>query len=191
MRIPQLTAGEHFARRMIEAVEFIEAARRAGFTWYAGVPCSFLTPFINQVIDDPTLQYVAAANEGDAVAAAAGASIGGRLAVAMMQNSGLGNAVSPLTSLTHVFHIPLLLICTHRGAPGVADEPQHALMGTITGELLNTLQIPWEHFPTDDAYADTVALNRWIEQEIRRNPAQYLWVHRRFKTRPPGEPSLY
>jgi KDO2-lipid IV(A) lauroyltransferase len=50
---------------------------------------------------------------------------------------------------------------------------------------------PWEHFPTDDAYADTVALNRWIEQEIRRNPAQYLWVHRRFKTRPPGEPSLY
>jgi KDO2-lipid IV(A) lauroyltransferase len=50
---------------------------------------------------------------------------------------------------------------------------------------------PWEHFPTDDAYADAVALNRWIEQEIRRNPAQYLWVHRRFKTRPPGEPSLY
>jgi KDO2-lipid IV(A) lauroyltransferase len=50
---------------------------------------------------------------------------------------------------------------------------------------------PWEHFPTDDVYADAVALNRWIEQEIRRNPAQYLWVHRRFKTRPPGEPSLY
>jgi KDO2-lipid IV(A) lauroyltransferase len=50
---------------------------------------------------------------------------------------------------------------------------------------------PLEHFPTDDAYADAVALNRWIEQEIRRNPAQYLWVHRRFKSRPPGEPSLY
>jgi KDO2-lipid IV(A) lauroyltransferase len=50
---------------------------------------------------------------------------------------------------------------------------------------------PWEHFPTDDAHADAVALNRWIEQEIRRNPAQYLWVHRRFKSRPPGEPSLY
>lgn len=141
---------------MIEATEFIEAARRAGFTWYAGVPCSFLTPFINHVIDDPTLQYVSAANEGDAVAAAAGASIGGRLAVAMMQNSGLGNAVSPLTSLTHVFHIPLLLICTHRGAPGVADEPQHALMGTITGELLDTLQIPWEHFPTEPQAIEAV-----------------------------------
>ena len=34
-------------------------------------------------------------------------------------------------------------------------------------------------------------MNRWIESEIRRNAAQYLWVHRRFKTRPPGEASLY
>ena len=49
----------------------------------------------------------------------------------------------------------------------------------------------WTHFPTDDALADTAAMNRWIETEIRRNPAQYLWVHKRFKTRPAGEPSLY
>jgi KDO2-lipid IV(A) lauroyltransferase len=50
---------------------------------------------------------------------------------------------------------------------------------------------PWRDFPTDDALADTARMNRWIESEIRRNPAQYLWVHRRFKTRPPGEPSVY
>ena len=50
---------------------------------------------------------------------------------------------------------------------------------------------PWDHFPTDDAPADTAAMNRWIETEIRRNPAQYLWVHKRFKTRPNGEASLY
>jgi Kdo2-lipid IVA lauroyltransferase/acyltransferase len=50
---------------------------------------------------------------------------------------------------------------------------------------------PWDHFPTDDAQADTTAMNRWIETEIRRNPAQYLWVHKRFKTRPNGEASLY
>ncbi len=50
---------------------------------------------------------------------------------------------------------------------------------------------PWDHFPTTDALADTAALNRWIETEIRANPAQYLWVHKRFKTRPAGEPSLY
>ena len=52
-------------------------------------------------------------------------------------------------------------------------------------------EAPWTDFPTEDAVADAARMNRWIEREIRRNPAQYLWVHRRFKTRPPGEPSLY
>jgi Kdo2-lipid IVA lauroyltransferase/acyltransferase len=50
---------------------------------------------------------------------------------------------------------------------------------------------PWTDFPTDDPLADTARMNRWIEDEIRRNPAQYLWVHKRFKTRPAGEPSPY
>ncbi len=50
---------------------------------------------------------------------------------------------------------------------------------------------PWADFPSDDPVADAARMNRWIESEIRRDPAQYLWVHRRFKTRPPGEPSLY
>lgn len=132
---------------MIEARDFVDRARAVGFDWYAGVPCSFLTPFINYVIGDPDLTYVSAANEGDAVAAACGAVIGGRGGVAMMQNSGLGNAVSPLTSLAYVFRIPLLVICTHRGAPGLKDEPQHELMGRITGDLFDTMAIPWEYFP--------------------------------------------
>lgn len=50
---------------------------------------------------------------------------------------------------------------------------------------------PLPEFPSDDALADTARMNRWIEQEVRRMPEQYLWVHKRFKTRPAGEPSLY
>jgi KDO2-lipid IV(A) lauroyltransferase len=50
---------------------------------------------------------------------------------------------------------------------------------------------PWTDWPTEDPLADAARMNRFIEDEIRRCPAQYLWVHRRFKTRPPGEPSLY
>ncbi len=50
---------------------------------------------------------------------------------------------------------------------------------------------PWPNFPSDDPVADATRMNRWIEGEVRRNPAQYLWVHKRFKTRPPGEASVY
>ena len=49
----------------------------------------------------------------------------------------------------------------------------------------------WPDFPSDDALADTARMNRWIEDEIRADPAQYLWVHKRFKTRPSGEPGFY
>ncbi|MEJ2769426.1 phosphonopyruvate decarboxylase [Mycetohabitans sp. B46] len=134
---------------MIDAAQFVDAARERGFDWYAGVPCSFLTPFINYVLQAPSLHYLSAANEGDAVALIAGATLAGRRGVTMMQNSGLGNAVSPLTSLTWTFRLPQLLIITWRGQPGVADEPQHALMGPITPAMLQTMEIPWETFPTD------------------------------------------
>ena len=50
---------------------------------------------------------------------------------------------------------------------------------------------PWDDFPGDDDVAAARRMNRWIEDQIRHNPAQYLWVHKRFKTRPPGEASLY
>ena len=139
---------------MIEARQFVEAARERGFEWYAGVPCSYLTPFINYVLQDASLHYVSMANEGDAVALIAGITLGGEggkygRGIAMMQNSGLGNAVSPLTSLTWTFRLPQLLIVTWRGQPGVPDEPQHALMGPITPTMLDTMEIPWELFPTD------------------------------------------
>ncbi len=135
---------------MIDAEAFIEAAREHGFSHYTGVPCSYLTPFINYVINDDNLAYISSANEGDAVATAAGLCTGGAPAVAMMQNSGLGNAVNPLTSLTQTFSIPILLIVTHRGKPGRRDEPQHELMGKITGDLFDLMEIPWEPFPATE-----------------------------------------
>ncbi len=147
---------------MIKAGEFVESARRLGFRRYTGVPCSFLTPFINYVINDESLSYVSSANEGDALATAAGAAIGGERSVVMMQNSGLGNAVSPITSLAYVFRIPMLIISTHRGAPGVKDEPQHELMGRITGDLFETMQVPWETFP-DKSDLIEPALERALE----------------------------
>jgi phosphonopyruvate decarboxylase len=136
---------------MLRAEEFVERARDMGYDWYAGVPCSILTPFINYAIGDAGLTYVSSANEGDALAAAAGAFVGGRRAVVMMQNSGLGNAVNPLASLSYVFRFPALLIVSLRGDPAHEDEPQHELMGTITGGILEQLRVPWEYFPSESA----------------------------------------
>jgi len=138
---------------MIQAQSFIDAAAARGLDFYSGVPCSFLTPMINRVIgaSGSALDYVGAASEGEAVAIASGAWLGGRGGVVICQNSGLGNCVNPLTSLNDPFRIPLLLITTWRGQPGVKDEPQHVLMGRITQQLLDLCAVPNRPFPKEEA----------------------------------------
>jgi len=132
---------------MIKADDFLMPARDAGYDFFTGVPCSFLTEIINRVISDTSLDYVGAASEGEAVAIASGAWLAGRKTVVMCQNSGLGNTVNPITSLNHPFRIPTMMIVTWRGQPGITDEPQHELMGPITPELLDTMRIPHNVFP--------------------------------------------
>ena len=144
---------------MIEADDFLEPARQAGFGFYVGVPCSFLDPFINRAMTRPDLEYVASASEGEAVAIASGAWLAGRDTVVMFQNSGLGNAVNPLTSLNYPFRIPTLLITTWRAGPGLKDEPQHELMGEITPNLLKLLKIRHCRFPDIREDVETVIGN--------------------------------
>ncbi len=137
---------------MISASSFVTALHERGFRVHAGVPCSYLTPLINYVIDSPDADYVGAANEGDAVAIACGAELGGQRGVVLFQNSGFGNAVNPLTSLALPFRIPVLVIVTRRGTPqGPPDEPQHGVMGGITPGLLELMGIPWEAFPRQES----------------------------------------
>lgn len=156
---------------MIGAAGFLAAARERGFGLYTGVPCSYLTPFINGSLAAGGPRYIGAANEGDAVAIAAGAELGGLRSVVMFQNSGLGNAVNPLTSLTWTFRLPVLLIVTWRAEPGgAADEPQHELMGRITPSLLELMDIPWAPFPEDPADIGP-ALDRAIAHlDVQRTP---------------------
>ena len=154
---------------MITAADFLAAAGRHGFDFYTGVPCSFLTPLINGVLSRPALAYVGATSEGEAVAIAAGAWLAGRNTVVMCQNSGLGNAVNPLTSLNAPFRIPTLLITTWRGQPGIKDEPQHVLMGQITQKLLSTIDVENEAFPTTTEALPAVlrhAAARMSEREL-------------------------
>ncbi|MCB2101080.1 MAG: phosphonopyruvate decarboxylase [Rhodobacterales bacterium] len=157
----------------MDASAFLGPAKAAGFDLFTGVPCSFLTPLMNGVLGDPGLRYVAAASEGEAVAIAAGAWLGGRGAVVMMQNSGLGNAVNPLTSLNDPFRIPVLLIVSWRGGPGLTDEPQHALMGRITPDLLDVMGIPHAPFPTT-AEAVPAALDAAVKAMADERPFAFI-----------------
>jgi len=159
---------------MIDADSYLRPAKARGLDFYAGVPCSFLTPIINRVISDAAIRYVGAASEGEAVAIAAGAWLAGRATTVMCQNSGLGNAVNPLTSLNHPFRIPTLMIVTWRGRPGLGDEPQHQLMGEITGALLDTIRVPHRPFP--DSEGDIEAALDQAFAEMREHELPFAFI---------------
>ncbi len=121
--------------------EFSSVLASHGISRGAGVPCSFFTPLVNQMTVDPALDYVSATSEGEAVAIAAGMTAAGSPAFALMQNSGLGNAINPITSLLAIYQIPVVLLVSHRGEPGFPDEPQHEVMGRITEQLASLCEL--------------------------------------------------
>ncbi len=136
---------------MLSPQRFVDQLVQSGVACFTGVPCSYLTPLINEVIGRNETRYVIAASEGEAVSIAAGIWLTGKTAVVLCQNSGLGNMVNPLTSLNEPFAIPVLLLMTWRGRPGTKDEPQHRQMGQIMPDLLDTLDVGWALLPDDEA----------------------------------------
>ncbi|HCL56252.1 MAG TPA: phosphonopyruvate decarboxylase [Spirochaetia bacterium] len=150
---------------MIQTVQFGNALKKLGFDFYSGVPCSFLKDLINYALNE--CDFVMGANEGQSAAVAAGAYLGGKKSVFLCQNSGLTNASSPLTSLNSVFQIPVLGFVSLRGEEGIGDEPQHELMGKITGEMLSAMKIKWEILSADHetALKQITNANQWIEKK--------------------------
>ncbi len=138
---------------MIKPQEFYEALNNNELNTFAGVPDSLLKAFCAYVTDNTEAnRNITTANEGNAVAVAAGHFMAtGKPAVVYMQNSGLGNTVNPLTSLTDpkAYSIPVLLVIGWRGEPGVKDEPQHCKMGEITCGQLDLLGVPYSVIDKD------------------------------------------
>jgi len=127
---------------MIKAEDLLALFEELGLGPYVGVPCSILNPLISTLDNDPARLYVKAASEGEAMGVAAGWNLSGSLPVILMQNSGLGNAINPLTSLQLIYRFPCLLMISWRGEPGRTDAPQHRIMGQLTPDLLRLLQVP-------------------------------------------------
>ena len=139
---------------MLSPKIFIESLAAKGIDFFAGVPDSLLKnvcAFISDTLDDR--HNIIAANEGGAIGLAAGHYLAtGHIPCVYMQNSGEGNAINPLASLTdrEVYNIPVLLVIGWRGEPGVHDEPQHVKQGKVTIPLLDAMGIRNEILSQDE-----------------------------------------
>ena len=143
---------------MISPKFFFDTLASNGIDFYAGVPDSLLKnlcAYITDHVDES--HHIIAANEGGAMGLAAGHYLAtGKPACVYMQNSGEGNIINPLASLTdpEVYNIPVLLLIGWRGRPGVHDEPQHVKQGKVTTGLLNTMGINYDVLSKDEDKAE-------------------------------------
>tara|TARA_B100000686_G_C16758898_1_gene957385 strand:- start:1009 stop:2148 length:1140 start_codon:yes stop_codon:yes gene_type:complete len=162
---------------MISANFLINQLLKYEFNFFTGVPCSHLTSVINGVINSKKIKYVGATSEGEAVGVATGAWLAGKKSVVMIQNSGLGNTINPLTSLNYPFKIPILLITTWRGDPKIEDEPQHELIGKITKKILTLSKIKNEIFPTNQK--NLIKVLSKINNSINKNSLPHALIMRK------------
>ncbi|MFI9504675.1 phosphonopyruvate decarboxylase [Nocardia sp. NPDC052566] len=162
---------------VIGAGELVGGLVARGVVDVIGVPCSYLTPLINRVASGSAARYLPVTHEGEAVAIAAGCWLAGATACVIGQNSGLGNMVNPLTSLTDPSRIPVPLIVSRRGEPGFPDEPQHELMGAITPELLALMRVGHAVIPADAAGLDACLDRGWAEMDREQRPFAFVLRH--------------
>lgn len=143
---------------MVNQKRLFDALHSMGIVFYTGVPDSLLNNFCLYLTEKMSAdQHVMAANEGNAIAIAAGHYLAtGQIPVVYMQNSGIGNATNPLLSMTHdcVYGIPMVLVIGWRGDPSVSDHVQHKKQGELTPVLLKDMDIPYEILDSDDTVID-------------------------------------
>lgn len=146
---------------MLDQKKVFEVLSKHGVNYYTGVPDSYLNGFCNYALQHFPENNIITANEGNAVALAAGHYLATKeIPLVYMQNSGEGNAVNPLASLADkdVYAIPMLLLIGWRGqGNSEPNHPQHWRQGEITTSLLDLLHIPFTVLEDDDSkFAETV-----------------------------------
>ena len=124
---------------MIDSEDFVRALKDIGCDFFTGVPDTMLAGIID-VLSERRL-YTPAVREDEAVALAAGAYLGGKIPVVLMENSGLGNAFNILMSLNLIYTIPCIMIISWRGFEG-KDASEHLVMGQTMPQLLDLIRVP-------------------------------------------------
>lgn len=140
------------AKTQLNSADLYDALAKNGVSYFCGVPDSLLSPFGFYLEDHAKDSHEIAVNEGSAVAMGIGYYLATeKIPLVYLQNSGLGSASNPLTSLADplVMGIPMLLLIGWRGQPSKKDEPQHKKQGLITTKLLSGLDIPFVVLSSD------------------------------------------
>lgn len=144
---------------MIRPQFFYDTLAGYGIDFYAGVPDSLLKNLCAYITDHADAAHnIIAANEGGSMGLAVGHYLAtGHISVVYMQNSGEGNIINPLASLTdpEVYNIPVLLVIGWRGKPGAHDEPQHVKQGKVTTGLLNVMGIDYTILSKEEEKAES------------------------------------
>jgi sulfopyruvate decarboxylase TPP-binding subunit len=144
----------------MEAQAFWDVLKARGLTFFSGVPDSTFHHAYTLMVQDLEIHYIPAVREDVALGVASAAYFTGKLGGVMMQNSGVGNIVNPLTSFSLLYKIPALLIVGWRGYGGPPhDAPEHWIMGVKTPEIFDLLDVPYE-IPESDNLAS--ALDRLL-----------------------------
>ena len=120
----------------------------AGVDFACSVPSSLLAGVLER-LPESAVAHLPVTREEEGVGVCAGASLGGRKPCLLMQNSGLGNCINALASLTQLYGLPLFLLVAQRGGPGEPIAAQ-VPMGEATPRLLDALQIPYERVTRPD-----------------------------------------
>ncbi len=135
----------------MDSTRFLNALKCRSITFLAGVPDSTFQPLYSEVLQDPEFQYIPAVREDVALGVASAAYFDGKLGAVLMQNSGIGNIVNPLSSFNLMYRIPALLVVGWRGYGGPPnDAPEHWIMGEKTAAIFDLLEIPYEILEPDN-----------------------------------------
>jgi phosphonopyruvate decarboxylase len=127
---------------MTTAQGMLDALQAHDYDLVTGVPCSYFAGPLRLLDRGAGPRYIAAVNEGSALAIAAGAQLGGQRPAVLAQNSGFGNLINPLTSLVLPYRIPLTVLLSMRGFPTASSgEPQHHWMGRVVPDWLDSLEV--------------------------------------------------
>ncbi len=149
----------------ISAESFVEILKSFSFDNIAGVPDSTFGNLFNLIDNDKDINYFRANREDTALGIASGFSISNKNSCVIMQNSGIGNIINPLTSFNLIYNIPILIIIGWRGYGGKPnDAPEHWVMGEKTPEYFEMLNVSYSKF--EDEFEDEEKIAKRLNNEI-------------------------